>query len=356
MPVLIDTGPSGLRLFAATERDRSTALPEYREDDKNYVEIGLLNNMPDLALEQTERQIFKLLDAAAANSLLVCVRLYALADLPRGDWGQKHLNRLHYRRHHDLWNSRLDGLIITGAEPKAAEITLEPYWPSLTNVLDWADSNTISTVVSCLAVHAAVFHFDGVERHPLGQKCFGVFDFEKVAHDSLLIGHTGEIRMPHSRWNEIREKDLIASGHKILVRDEHHGVDMFVKLKESLFVFFQGHPEYEAWTLLGEYRRDIARFLAGEQANYPEMPHGYFDEGCEKVLQNFRVRALYNPRKELMADFPTDRLAGRLTDTWRVSACRTYANWLRYIFGQKMERARSSRSSAPRPAVHDAKS
>lgn len=353
MPVLIDTGPPGLRLFAATERDRNRALPEYREDDPNYVEIGLLNNMPDLALEQTERQIFKLLDAAA-DGLLVCVRLYALTDLPRGDLGQKHLNRLRYRHHHDLLNRRIDGLIITGAEPKAADLTLEPYWHSLTNILDWADSNTISTVSSCLAVHAAVFHFDGVERHALKQKCFGVFDFKKVMHDPLLVGHTGDIRMPHSRWNEIREKDLISRDYKILIRSEHHGVDTFIKLKRSLFIFFQGHPEYEAWTLLGEYRRDIGRFLAGEQENHPEMPHGYFDEGCEEILRNFRLRALKERRKELMADFPSDRLTGRLTDTWRTAACRTYANWLRYISVHKTERARSSHSNASRPAVHNA--
>lgn len=353
MPVLIDTGPSGLRLFAATERDRDRALPEYEEDDPNYVEIGLVNNMPDLALEQTERQIFKLLDAAA-DGILVCVRLYALADLPRGDWGQKYLSRLHYRPHYDLWNSRLDGLIITGAEPKTVDLTLEPYWHSLTNVLDWADGNTISTVASCLAVHAAVLHFDGVERHSLEQKCFGVFDFEKVTQDPLLVGHLDEIQMPHSRWNEIREKDLVLTDYKVLIRAENQGVDMFVKMKESLFVFFQGHPEYEAWTLFGEYRRDIGRFLTGEQRNYPDMPHGYFDDECEKLLQNFRLRALNNPCSELMVDFPSDRLAGRLRDSWRMAAFRTYANWLRYISVKKIERARSSLSRAVRPAMDDA--
>ena len=47
-------------------------------------------------------------------------------------------------------------------------------------------------------------------------------------------------------------------------------MDLFVKKKEkSLFVHFQGHPEYGAQTLLKEYRRDIKRFLRGERETYP---------------------------------------------------------------------------------------
>ena len=37
------------------------------------------------------------------------------------------------------------------------------------------------------------------------------------------------------------------------------GVDTFIKQDAGLFIFFQGHPEYEAQTLMGEYRRDISR-------------------------------------------------------------------------------------------------
>src|SRR2546429_6417390 len=47
-------------------------------------------------------------------------------------------------------------------------------------------------------------------------------------------------------------------------------VDMFVKELNSLFVFFQGHPEYEATTLLLEYRRDIKRFLRRERERSEE--------------------------------------------------------------------------------------
>ena len=311
MPVLLDGGPFGCRLFAASETARGGDPPDFHPEDANCIELGLVNNMPDLALDQTERQILKLLDGAA-NDFVVRLKLFALPDVPRGDLGKRHLNRLHYRNAQDLRNSCLDGLIITGAEPRTADLTGEPYWDFLTGVFDWAEHNTISTITSCLAVHAAVLYFDGIDRHSLEQKQFGVFEFERKSNNHLLTGLPSRLRTPHSRWNDIREDSLASCGYDILVAAEEHGVDMFLKSRKSLFVFFQGHPEYEAWTLFGEYRRDIARFLDGEQNAYPEMPLGYFDEASARELNAFRVEALDTRRKDLMATFPTDQLIGKL--------------------------------------------
>ena len=193
--------------------------------------------MPDLALEQTERQIFKLLDAASGRKIIF-LELYALPTLTRGEWGQRHLSRMNYRGVKDLWNRRLDGLIVTGAEPRAADLTLETYWRTLTEVFDWAENNTISTIASCLAVHAAVFHFDRINRYPLDKKCFGVFNFKRISDDQLFGGNPTQFQMPHSRWkNEIRERDLASCGYDVLVKADHHGVDTFVKRRRNLLCF-----------------------------------------------------------------------------------------------------------------------
>ena len=262
------------------------------------------------------------------------------------EWGRKHLSRLNYYGVGDLWNSNLDGLIVTGAEPRSADLIQEPYWHTLTKVFDWADENTSSTIASCLAVHAAVNHFDGVDRHSLPQKCFGIFEFEKIANDPLVNGVAYRLWMPHSRWNEIQENALTSCGYRILASSHDAGVDMFVKSKKALFVFFQGHPEYEAWTLLGEYRRDIGRFLQGERQTYPVMPRGYFSEESARALNAFQDRAIANPHKELMAIFPTDRLTGKLTDPWRSTAVQIYSNWLLHMATRKAERSRPVRSAA----------
>lgn len=345
MPVLLDSGPFGDRLFAAAEHLRGKAAPHFREGEANCIELGLINNMPDSALEQTERQILKLLDAAA-NDILIRLKLYALPDVPRKDRGLKHLARRHYYGVHELWSSHLDGLIVTGAEPVAPELTQEPYWNTLTKVFDWAEHNTTSTILSCLAVHAAVFHLDGIGRNALNDKCFGVFDFERVSSHQMVVGIPSRFRIPHSRWNEVREDALVACGYDILARARDSGVDMFVKAKKSLFVFFQGHPEYEAGTLLAEYRRDIDQFLKGERETYPTMPRGYLDEDSARALDDLRDRAIANRRKELIASFPTDRLVGKLTDTWRSAATQMYSNWISHMSAQKVLRARPARSAA----------
>src|SRR3954469_1887987 len=79
--------------------------------------IGLVNNMPDAALQATERQFVALLGAAAGD---MPVRLipYALPDVPRTDWGRQYVQRF-YAGIDELWKVRLDGLIVTGTEPRS---------------------------------------------------------------------------------------------------------------------------------------------------------------------------------------------------------------------------------------------
>jgi homoserine O-succinyltransferase len=114
-------------------------------------------------------------------------------------------------------------------------------------------------------------------------------------------------------------------------------VDAFVKQRKSLFVFFQGHPEYEAVTLMLEYRRDIGRFLRGERETYPPMPLGYFDEETVDALIALKERALLDRREELLAEFPMAMAAGKVANTWRSTAESLYRNWLRYISAEKRQ-------------------
>src|SRR2546423_12282332 len=191
--------------------------------------------------------------------------------------------------------------MVRGAEPRAADLEDEPYWESLTRVLEWAEDRTYSTILWGLAAHAGILHIDGIVRRPLGDKRFGVFECVRVTDHPLTAAAPSRLRMPHSRWNEIPEEALLACGYRVLTRSEDAGVDAFVKQRKSLFVFLQGHPEYEAVTLLLEFRRDIGRFLRGERDTYPPAPHGYFDQETVEALIALRERALIDRREELLA-------------------------------------------------------
>ena len=324
---------TGVGTAGRAERLHRAATTRRREPVPTRLDIGLVNNMPDAALHATERQFLALLQAAA-DDIDIHLTLYTLPEVPRGDFGREHVSR--YSDLRDLWKSHHDGLIVTGTEPRAADLRDEPYWESLTSVLEWAEGHTYSTILSCLAAHAGVLHLDGIARRPLGDKRFGVFECVRVSDHPLTAAAPSHLQVPQSRWNEIPEEALLACGYRVLTRSDA-GVDAFVKQRKSLFVFFQGHPEYEAPTLLLEYRRDIGRFLRRERETYPPMPHGYFDEETAKALTVLRERALVDRRAELLAEFPTEVAAGKVANTWRSTAESLYRNWLQYISAQKQD-------------------
>ena len=313
------------------------------------IEIGLVNNMPDTALKATEAQFAALLEAAAGD-LPVRLRLFSLPLVPRSLRGALHLNEA-YLGLHDFWDSQLDALIVTGTEPRAPALPDEPYWPALAEVIEWAETHTVSTVWSCLAAHAAVFHLDGIVRRPLGEKRFGVFDCVRVADHPLTGGLGARWQIPHSRWNEVDEDDLCAAGYDVLARSPKAGVDMYVRTGRSLFVFFQGHPEYDALSLLGEYRRDLSRFLRGERETCPALPCGYFDAETSARLEDFAARARADRREDLLTEFPlepAERGAHQGSHHgWCAGATRIYANWLAFLAAQKALRADSPAAALP---------
>jgi homoserine O-succinyltransferase len=349
MPVLIDIDSYDhhLSLRARSGGDAAIASPAKRVE---CLDIGLINNMSDAALMSTERQLFDLLDAAAGR-LFVRLHLYTIEATPRSEWGRDYVRR-YYRGIDDLLSRSLDGIIVTGAEPRAASLTEEPYWTTFAEIADWARENTVSSVFSCLAVHGVVLHLDGVARHKLPAKCIGVFAQTKTRNHPLMQDVPRSFRIPHARWNEVQEEDLSNCGYSVLTWSAEAGVDCFVKQqKKSLFLHFQGHPEYETQSLLGEYRRDMGRLLRGENDVCPTIPRGYFGGEAEEIQVSFRQKALSDRHPELFADFPADQVAKDLSNVWHLPAKRIYRNWLLYMVSQ---RAGRSKPLGARGAAHSA--
>jgi homoserine O-succinyltransferase len=312
-----------------------------RSEDRSIV-IGLVNNMPDAALRTTQRQFYELL-SAASDDLTVCLRLFSLPELPREEVGRLLISQS-YEDISRLWTSRLDGLIVTGTEPRVAALVDEPYWPTLAKLIDWAEDHTHSTIWSCLAAHAAVLHLDGIPRLPLREKLSGTFDCSKVDDHTIMFRAPSHWRVPHSRYNDLPEDALVSNGYSILSRSLEAGVDIFVKHRGSLFIFLQGHPEYDPGALLREYRRDSARFLAGERDSYPEMPRSYLDDETTAVLAAYRQQALSNPGCDLVSSFPAVAKE-KLSYDWRGLATQLYTNWFSYLVEQ------NSKTPSPLPSL-----
>jgi homoserine O-succinyltransferase/O-acetyltransferase len=331
MPLIVEGGRIPPR-WALNANWRPVVSTNTRPTER--LNIALINNMPDAALEDTELQFVNLLDAASGD-IPIYLQLYSLTGIPRADCGQRHLNSF-YCSLDQLWQNQFDGVIITGTEPRQPNLRDEPYWKVLADVFDWAERNTASAVLSCLAAHAGVLHSDGIRRHRLPDKQFGVFESGKACNHPLMNRIPERVRFPHSRWNEVREDELTSAGYVVLTKSADAGVDVFVKQKrESLFVHFQGHPEYGLHTLFKEYRRDVKRFLNRERETYPSMPLGYFDSPAACLLGEFQKSAMADRRVEGMAFFPEQTIIGGQQNGWHSTAACVYRNWLQYLLASQ---------------------
>ena len=333
MPLILNTNPSSLNWRSCTKKCAKPSAACLDRSSRNLT-IGLINNMPDGALEATERQFISLLDSAS-DGFTIRVILYSLPGVSRSGASARRVSEF-YTSTENLPGSQLDGLIVTGREPLTPNLADEPYWGSFTAVLEWARNNTYSTVWSCLAAHAAVLYQNGIKRVKNEHKHIGVFDCERVSMHPLTEGIPSCFKVPHSRWNGLPEDELAARGYSILSRAADAGVDTFVQQHKSLFVFFQGHPEYESNTPLLEYRRDIGRFVRGEMVNCPTMPRGYFDADSQARLTDLQQSSAAGPQEGLLAGVLEVLENVGLQHTWRSTAIRLYRNWLEYIGAIKL--------------------
>ncbi len=297
------------------------------EASRPVLRIGLVNNMPDAALAATERQFANLLAAGAGDALDVELRCFFLPQIPRREAARARF-RQRYADIETLPAAGLDALIVTGTEPRARDLEGEAFWPGLAGVIDWARTGTISTIWSCLGAHAAVLRLDGIRRRPLATKLSGVFAFDRDPRAALLKGAPRHIRVPHSRLNTLLADDLIAHGYRILTQSAEAGVDAFARDDKSLFVFLQGHPEYDAVSLAREYRRDVGRGLRGGPApSHP--PRNYFSLATERRL----VALAASERACTGAEAAI--LSARPRNTWRPAARLVFGNWLGEVSRRK---------------------
>src|SRR2546422_1361620 len=100
MPICLDR-ESRPGLFAGANGLPENSPVEFHESDPNCITIGLINNMPDPAVQATERQFVALL-VAAADGIVVRLKPYVLPDVPRTERVRDFEYRF-YAQLDDLW-------------------------------------------------------------------------------------------------------------------------------------------------------------------------------------------------------------------------------------------------------------
>jgi len=288
--------------------------------------------MPDAALRATERQFMRMITSCNQIAQFY-IHPFSIKGIERDQTAQMHIDK-YYEDFDEIKAQGLDALIISGANPSKAELTDESYWPGVVEVFEWAKNNVTSILCSCLASHAAFKQFYGVERQPLGYKLWGVYSHQIVQPTHPLVANINtRFDVPHSRFNEVSEQQLVDAGLSVLIGGKVSGVHLAVS--EDLFreVYFQGHPEYNINSLLKEYKREVMRYFTSQRNDYPPEPDNYFSVDANTLLRDYQKKVeTAKFEKSELPDFPETEFEKFIDNTWWDTGKAVFNNWLGLVY------------------------
>jgi homoserine O-succinyltransferase/O-acetyltransferase len=296
MPINV---PDKLPAIEVLRKENIFVMDESRavHQDIRPLKIAILNLMP--VKQTTETQLIRML---SNSPLQVEVELINIASHISKNTSQEHLSAF-YKGFAKIKHKKYDGFIITGAPIEHLEFEDVRYWDEIQEIMDWTIHHATSTLFICWAAQAGLYHFYNVPKYKLKAKMFGIFEHKVLNTKIPLVRGFDDVFMaPHSRYTEIREKDILkVKDLEIVAKSKDAGVHI-VTAHNGKQIFVTGHFEYDTDTLKSEYDRDLNKGID------IKVPHNYFKDN--------------NPNN---APFVT----------WRGHANLFFSNWLNYYVYQQ---------------------
>jgi len=264
MPVNI---PDHLPALEVLKEENIFVMTESRavRQDIRPLRLLILNLMPLKII--TEIHLLRMLSNTPLQVEITL--LNTLSHIPKNT-PVEHLQAF-YKTFYEVKHKRFDGLIITGAPVELLHFEEVNYWAELTEIMDWAEHNTTSTLYICWAAQAGLYYYYGIPKYELPQKMFGVFTHTLNNHKAPIVRNfDDEFLAPHSRYTEIRREDIIRIPRLEIVSESAMAGVYLVRDVEKSRIFVTGHSEYDAETLREEYERDLAKGLD------IQIPYHYF--------------------------------------------------------------------------------
>jgi homoserine O-succinyltransferase len=295
MPIKI---PDQLPALAVLANENIFVMSEHRATNQDIrpMKVAILNLMPNKMA--TEVQILRQLSNTPLQINIEFLRIHRneSKNTPKA-----HLDTF-YHLFDDIKDQHYDGLIITGAPLALLNYSEVSFWDKMCEVFDWAEKNVTSTMFSCWAAHAALYHYYGINRHLRGKKLSGVYQHQVLdSKEPLTRGFDEQFQVPHSRYGYIEKADYLSVPQlSILAESEQAGVYL-VASKNKQQVYLTGHPEYDTDTLSDEYLRDI------QAGNDTLLPENYFKD---------------------------DNPDAKPQSSWRSHGSLLFTNWLNYYVYQ----------------------
>lgn len=264
--------------------------------DIRPLRIVMLNLMPQKIA--TETQIARLI---GNTPLQVELELLQTATHRSKHTAPEHMLSF-YKVFDDIKDQNFDGMIITGAPVEQLPFEEVEYWEELCAIMEWSKTHVTSTMHICWGAQAALYYHYGIQKAPLPEKLFGVFEHRLDYKRSILFrGFDDTFWVPHSRHTTVRREDIEARRElRVLASSAEAGVFCAVTEKGRQ-IFVMGHSEYDGDTLQKEYLRDKEKGLD------IRLPKNYFPDDDERAEPIVR---------------------------WRSCANLFYSNWLNYFVYQ----------------------
>lgn len=295
MPIKI---PDALPATAILESENIFVMTEYRalHQDIRPLKVLILNLMPTKIV--TETQILRKLSNTPVQ---IQVELLRTASYQSQHTDEDHLASF-YTTFDQVRDRNFDGMIITGAPVENLEFNQVDYWPELCEIMAWSRTHVHSTLHICWGAQAGLYYHYGIPKYQREKKLSGIYNHKVLNRKCPLVRSLNDYFLaPHSRYTEVRKKDILAHPElEILAESDEAGV-FLVMSRDGRQIFVQGHPEYDRMTLNNEYHRDLSKGLN------PELPVNYYENN-----DPFSVPPLM----------------------WRNTANTLYTNWLNYYVYQ----------------------
>lgn len=268
-----------------------------RRQDIRPLRIAMLNLMP--LKEATEIHLLRLL---SNTPLQVEIDLVKTSSYVSKNTSADHLQQF-YKSFDEIKDEKFDGIIFTGAPVELINFDNIKYWDEMKEIMDWASENVTSELYICWAAQAGLFHHYGIQKYPLEEKKFGVYEHQVLNRQFPIVrGFDDAFMAPHSRYTELKREDIEKYEElEILSESEQAGI-YIVASKNKRRIFVTGHPEYDLLTLKEEYERDLKKGIN------TKLPENYFPDD--------------NPENDPHV-------------SWRSHANLLFSNWLNYYVYQE---------------------
>ena len=281
MPIQI---PNNLPAASILQQENIFVMSENRAitQDIRPLEIVVLNLMPTKIV--TETQLSRLL---GNTPLQVRLELMHTKTHIAKNTAQEHLLTF-YKTFDELKDRKFDGMVITGAPVENLPFEEVDYWQELCEIMEWSKTHVHSTFHICWGAQAGLYYHYGIDKHPLKEKLFGVFEHTRDYPRAILLrGFDDLFWAPHSRHTTVLREEIEAVPElKILASSKDAGV-YAVMSKRGRHIFVTGHSEYDSDTLEKEYLRD-------KNAGLPiAVPKNYYpnDDDTQAPIVRWRGHA-----------------------------------------------------------------